>query len=185
MKGRATAHGWRRTAMRQRFPILSLILLPALAVLGLARAAPMAGALPVIPATQGHYLVGCGGCHGIQGRSGREVVPDLAGQVGYFLCTPEGRDYLVRLPNVAFANLSSEDLARMMNFVVFTFGGASVPANSRPYTTAEIAALRANPLRVADLHSYRAQIVRAVTRACPAAAGLHGYDVAQAAREGQ
>ncbi|GBQ29133.1 hypothetical protein AA12717_3155 [Gluconacetobacter sacchari DSM 12717] len=168
--------------MRLRFPILFLAILP---VQGPARAGPVASPLPVIPAVQGHYLMGCGGCHGIQGRSGREVVPDLAGQVGYFLCTPEGRDYLVRLPNVAFANLSSADLARMMNFVVFTFGGASVPANSRPYTTAEIAALRADPLRTADLHGYRDQIVRAVTRACPAAAALHGYDVAQAAREGQ
>ncbi|MFT8422915.1 MAG: hypothetical protein ABF665_15645 [Gluconacetobacter sp.] len=180
--------------MRHRSPILSLAAVPVLALpvvalsvlalLGLARAAPTAGALPVIPAVQGHYLMGCGGCHGIQGRSGREVVPDLAGQVGYFLCTPEGRDYLVRLPNVAFANLSSEDLARMMNFVVFTFGGASVPTNSRPYSTAEIAALRARPLRMADLHGYRDQVVRAVVQACPAAAGLHGYDVAQAARVG-
>ncbi|WP_157870982.1 hypothetical protein [Gluconacetobacter diazotrophicus] len=125
---------------------------------------------------------GLGGAR-IQGRSGRQVVPDLAGQVGYFLCTGQGRDYLVRLPNVAFANLSSHDLADMMNFVVFTLGGASVPPGGRPYTPDEIAALRAQPLRVADLHLYRDQVVRGVVRACPAARGLHEYDTAQAARE--
>jgi hypothetical protein len=165
-------------------------LLPAFGLLGLLAASaivpwrpPPARAMPVVPVVQGHYLVDCGGCHGVQGRSGRQVVPDLAGQVGYFLCTAQGRDYLVRLPNVAFANLSSRDLADMMNFVVFTFGGTSVPTGGRPYTPAEITALRARPLRVADLHGYRDRVVQGVIRACPAARGLHDYDTAQAARE--
>ncbi|MBB2156966.1 cytochrome c family protein [Gluconacetobacter diazotrophicus] len=166
----------------RRLPVLGLLAAIAAAPV-LAYGVPAPAGMPVVPMVQGHYLVGCGGCHGIQGRSGRQVVPDLAGQVGYFLCTGQGRDYLVRLPNVAFANLSSHDLADMMNFVVFTLGGASVPPGGRPYTPDEIAALRAQPLRVADLHLYRDQVVRGVVRACPAARGLHEYDTAQAARE--
>nr|WP_246395840.1 cytochrome c [Gluconacetobacter tumulisoli] len=141
------------------------------------------GTVPVVPVVQGRYLIGCGGCHGVQGRSGQRVVPDLAGQVGYFLCTPEGREYLVRLPNVAFANLSSQDLADMVNFVVFTFGHDSLPAGTKPYTAAEIARLRADPLRMADLHLYRDHVVRGVVRTCPRARALHDYDTAQAGRE--
>ncbi|WP_323992978.1 hypothetical protein [Nguyenibacter sp. L1] len=176
--------------MLSRVP-LSTLLLAVLAAAapprGLAQAStPLTpAAIPVVPAVQAHYLIGCGGCHGIQGRSGRQAVPDLAGQVGYFLCTPQGRDYLLRLPNVAFANLPAPDLARMMNFVVFTFGGTSVPAHTRPYTADEVAAARARPLRVADLHGYRAALVQAVVQACPAAAGLQEYDTAQAARSRQ
>ncbi|MBB2189084.1 hypothetical protein HLH34_03790 [Gluconacetobacter azotocaptans] len=167
-----------------RFPLLPVLgVLCALGLSVLPRSAPASGAMPVVPVVQGHYLVGCGGCHGVQGRSGRRVVPDLAGQVGYFLCTPQGRDYLVRLPNVAFANLSSQDLADMVNFVVFTFGRDSVPAGARPYTAVEIARLRADPLRIADLHGYRDRVVRGVIGACPQARELHDYDTAQAGRE--
>ena len=55
---------------------------------------------------QSIYLQHCGGCHGVQGISAPREVPDLRGQVGSFLCTADGRAYLVRLPNVALAPVS-------------------------------------------------------------------------------
>lgn len=134
---------------------------------------------PVVPAVQGHYLTGCGGCHGIQGHSGRMAVPDLAGAVGWFLCAPSGRDYLIRLPNVAFANLSDEDLTAMMNFIVFTFGKTTVPKGSLPFTTQEIAAARQHPFQGTSMHIYRDAVVRDVIRACSAASPLHDYDLGQ------
>lgn len=143
---------------------------------------PMAS-VPVLPGVQGNYLTGCGGCHGVQGHSGRSVVPDLAGHVGYFLCTPAGREYLIRLPNVAFANLSSADLATMMNFVVFRLGAGSAPQGAKPYTEEEVARLRAHPFREASLHMYRDEVVRGVAKACPRAADLHDYDLNLNSRE--
>ena len=44
-------------------------------------------------------------------------------------CTKDGRDYLIRLPNVAYSAIAdNQELAEMMNFVVFGLGGgASAP----------------------------------------------------------
>ena len=41
---------------------------------------------------QSNYLLGCGGCHGVEGHSNARRVPDLRDQVGYFLSTQAGRD---------------------------------------------------------------------------------------------
>jgi hypothetical protein len=98
-------------------------------------------------AAQAHYLESCGGCHGILGNSSKKEIPELRGAVGQFLCTRAGREYIVRLPNVAFAALDDRLLADVMNFVVFAMGGPSIPAGARPYSAAEVAVLRTQPLK--------------------------------------
>lgn len=139
---------------------------------------------PVLSQVRAHYLVGCGGCHGITGVSASDVVPDLKGQAGYFLCSPKGREYMIHLPNVAFSPLSSADLADLMNYVAFGLGGDSVPAGAHPYTAAEVARLRQAPFRNYSLQSYRLDVVRDVIHACPQAATvIHAYDLALDKRE--
>ncbi|GCE89151.1 hypothetical protein MSKU15_0752 [Komagataeibacter diospyri] len=139
---------------------------------------------PVLSQVRAHYLVGCGGCHGIAGVSASDVVPDLKEQAGYFLCSPKGREYMIHLPNVAFSPLSSADLADLMNYVAFGLGGHSVPAGARPYTAAEVARLREAPFRNYSLQSYRLDVVRDVIHACPQAATvIHAYDLALDKRE--
>ncbi|GBQ60709.1 hypothetical protein [Komagataeibacter swingsii] len=143
-----------------------------------------AGNGPVLSQVRAHYLVGCGGCHGITGVSASDVVPDLKEQAGYFLCSPKGREYMIHLPNVAFSPLSSADLADLMNYVAFGLGGKSVPAGARPYTAAEVAGLRQAPFRNYSLQSYRLDVVRDVIHACPQAATvIHAYDLALDKRE--
>lgn len=115
------------------------------------------------------YLLGCGGCHGEGGHSSPAIVPDLVGQVGYFMCTSAGRAYLIRLPNVAFARLSSADLARLMNFVVFDLGAGSAPAGARRFTAQEVRDLRREPLQPADFMTVRQNVVQGVVKACPRA----------------
>lgn len=114
---------------------------------------------PQFSKPQSNYLLGCGGCHGVNGVSNSRLVPELRDQVGYFLNTPEGREYLVRLPNVALAALTNRELAEVLNFMVFTIGGASVPANARSYTSAEVARLRKRPLNEVSLLGYRSQLI--------------------------
>jgi hypothetical protein len=122
------------------------------------------------------YLERCGGCHGIQGRSAPDLVPTLRGQVGYFLCMPEARAYLIRLPSVATAPISDRALADLMNFVVFDLGApAGIAAGSQKYTEAEVAAERARPLKDAPLASYRAQLVERMIVQCNAPATLRQY----------
>ena len=144
-------------------------------------AAPLAAAAPSLsqPAqatrAQTHYLVGCAGCHGIQGRSETRVVPQLRDRVGYFLCTDEGRGFAVRLPNVAFADANDAELADMMNFVMFGLGGES-SRGARPYTAAEVAELRARPLVRDQLLATRKSVIANLPERCRAVAGAYTPD---------
>lgn len=118
------------------------------------------------------YLRLCGGCHGIQGVSAPELVPTLKDEVGRFLCTPESRDYVVRLPNIALAPVSDAMLAQLLNFVVFGMGRASVPAGAPQYDAVEIARLRQRPI-TSDLYAYRQNILAEV-RGCARRRGVAG-----------
>jgi mono/diheme cytochrome c family protein len=115
--------------------------------------------VPVFTRPQSNYLLSCGGCHGENGVSNSRLVPDLRDQVGFYLNLPEGREYLVRLPNVAFSIMSDQELTDVLNFMVFHIGGASVPSHSAPYTIAEVARLRKQPLNEVSLVEYRNRLV--------------------------
>jgi hypothetical protein len=106
-----------------------------------------------------NYMLGCGGCHGIEGVSNPELVPELRGQVGYFLATRQGREYLVRLPNVAFYAVSDRELADVLNYMVFTIGGKGIPTSAKPYTASEVGSLRKAPLTEVSLIDYRNTLV--------------------------
>ncbi len=108
---------------------------------------------------RGDYLLGCGGCHGLDGVSNAKLVPQLRDQVGYFLTLKTGRDYLARVPNVAFSTASDQELAGLLNFMVFVIGGPSAPSRAKPYTAPEVARLRRHPLTEVSLVAYRRQLV--------------------------
>lgn len=129
---------------------------------------------PRIEATPGAYLLYCGGCHGINGHSSDTAVPSLKGQVDAFLCLPEGREYIVRLPNVAFAPLSDAQLAELMNFVV-ALGQTRVGKGDPPYTAAEVGALRRKPLLGQPVAGYRRDIVTKLLQTCGAPRSLLSY----------
>jgi hypothetical protein len=135
-------------------------------VLIAAVATAVAAETPRFSPAQSSYLEGCGGCHGIQGVSSEKDVPQLRYVVGRFLCTSAGRQYLIRLPNVAFANADDRLLASLMNYVVFDLGGGSAPEGAAPYSAAEVAALRRQPLKNQPLAQMRAQILTEATNAC-------------------
>jgi hypothetical protein len=126
------------------------------------------------------YLERCGGCHGIQGASAPSQVPSLRGQVGYFLCMPEARAYLIRLPSVATSPLSDRELADLMNFVVFDLGGAAgAPREYDKFTETEVHDLRQRPLKDAALTKYRAGLVEQLITRCNAPATLRQYSALQ------
>ena len=148
-------------------------------------AAPLAGLPPStrtvrlanrLPAAQVAYLTSCGGCHGIEGVSAPGKVPTLQGLTGSFLCTPQGRDFLVRLPDVALTTLSDRMLTQVMNFVVFDLGAPVAGGRpARPYTIAEVARLRREPLTDTGLTAYRNRVVVGLAARCEVPAALHVY----------
>jgi len=94
------------------------------------------------------YAENCEGCHGWAGVSVTEI-PALKGRIGYFTRIPEGRRYLMQVPNVALNPSSDEDIAAMMNWLLATFSREQLPAGFVPYTAEEVAGLRKARIDVA------------------------------------
>ena len=128
---------------------------------------PELAGLPELTIPQSDYVEHCSGCHGMQGDSAPAEIPVLRDRIGYFMCTQEGREYLIRLPNVAYSAIAdNQELADMMNFVVFGLGGASAPKGTKPFTAAEIAKLRTRALATESLIDARAEIVKGMIGRC-------------------
>ncbi len=115
--------------------------------------------VPTLTAGETHYMQSCGGCHGILGSSARGNVPELRGNVGRLMCTQAGREYIVRLPNVAFAGVDDSVLAEVLNYVIFSFGDASLPQDVKPYTAEEVGKLRREPNKNTNLWNLRQAIM--------------------------
>jgi mono/diheme cytochrome c family protein len=94
------------------------------------------------------YAENCQGCHGPAGVSVTEI-PTLAGRIGYFARIPEGRRYLVQVPNVALNPSSDQDIAELMNWLLHTYSRAELPPDFLPYSTEEVALLRKARIDVA------------------------------------
>lgn len=124
---------------------------------------------------QSDYVEHCGGCHGIQGVSAPAKVPQLRGRAGYYLCTPEAREYMARLPNVAHSATSDEQLADILNFVAFDLGQSGKAVVADRYTAAEVGRLRRSPLSGGDLVAMRARLVRQLIGKCRAPTSLMDY----------
>ncbi len=87
------------------------------------------------------YAENCQGCHGPQGVSVTEI-PTLAGRIGYFARSPEGRSYLIQVPNVALNPSSDEEIAALMNWLLYTYSGQQLPGDFKPYSASEVGLLR-------------------------------------------
>ena len=102
------------------------------------------------------YAANCQGCHGDLGSSAKEI-PTLVGRVGYFVRSPEGRRYLVQVPNVALNPRSDADIAAVLNWVLMTYSRAQLPAQFIPYTAQEVGELRKARI---DVLAERQRVVR-------------------------
>ncbi|WP_051378722.1 c-type cytochrome [Derxia gummosa] len=105
-----------------------------------------------------NYLLHCAGCHLADGAGKPDRgIPDMRGQIGHYLRTPDGRAYLAQVPGVANSALSNREIADVLTWMVPTFSRAEAPAASPPYTEAEVAALRASV--PADIPAERARVI--------------------------
>lgn len=139
---------------------------------------PLSIALSDPELAQWDYVEQCAGCHGVQGKSAPADLPELRNRVGYFMCTPQTRAYLIRLPNIAHSRiLDNAQLADMLNFVVFGLGGTSAPKGSRPFSADEVARERKLALVSVSLKAERAKHVEAAIRHCGAPASLRAMYV--------
>ncbi|MFK8050524.1 MAG: cytochrome c [Halioglobus sp.] len=92
-----------------------------------------------------NYQMHCQGCHTPDGIGGMSV-PDLRGEMGNFLQSQAGREYLVRVPGSANSVLSDEQLAEVLNWMLLKYAGASLSEDWRPYNAEEVGEYRSEPL---------------------------------------
>ena len=92
------------------------------------------------------YTLNCRGCHRADGSGTPHAVPQLARSMARFLSVEGGREYLARVPGVAQSALDDGAIAALLNWMLVRFDGERLDAGFRPYTAAEVARLRHDPL---------------------------------------
>jgi hypothetical protein len=118
----------------------------------LAAALCSAIAAPALADARSDYLLHCAGCHLVDGRGSPGSVPPLVDALGRIASSPEGRDYLARVPGAAQAPISDEALAAVLNWLLLEFNRETLAAGFKPLSGSEVARSRArvlaDPLRL-------------------------------------
>ena len=114
-----------------------------------------AAAVPASPAQD--YTLYCMGCHGAQAQGVPGKIPPLAGSVSLFMRTPEGRDYVLRVPGAANSALPDAQLAAVLNWIAASYGAQGEPPPA-PFTVDEVTRVRRTPL--VDVQARRREVVR-------------------------
>lgn len=96
--------------------------------------------------TRYNWVMHCQGCHRKDGTGSEGGAPNMVGVVATFLHTKEGRDFLGRVPGVAFASLPENEVANLLNWLVHEFDKGHLPKTFNPYTADEVKRLRLKPL---------------------------------------
>lgn len=110
-----------------------------------------------------NYMLHCQGCHGPQGTGTFDgAVPAMRGFLGHFLKVEQGREFLIRVPGSANAAMSDEELAEVINWLLPRISALQMPEDFEPYTAAEVARLRADPLQ--DVVSMRETLIARLAR---------------------
>nr|WP_295887434.1 hypothetical protein [uncultured Devosia sp.] len=130
-------------------------------------------AMPVVAAERSapvNYVLRCLGCH-LQDGTGLPSagIPDFVGKVGVFARSDNGRRYLLHVPGVINSGLGNKETADLLNYIMNTYAGESMPEAWKPFTADEVAVLRAQD--VGNVVSYRRQIAAELE--------AQGYDVAE------
>lgn len=107
---------------------------------GLAAAGAGSAASP-----QFNYILHCQGCHLADGAATPGKIPPLIG-TGRFLAVEGGREFLVRVPGVSLSIVPDDELAELINWMLYRFSADDVPADFEPYTAEEVGRYRQEPL---------------------------------------
>ncbi len=88
--------------------------------------------------------------------------------LGYFLHSEEGRKFIVRVPGVATSSLPDDQLTELVNWLLLTYSAEQLPRPFKPFSVAEVAALR--PDLEANPEKTRIRILRQIARDLPSLA---------------
>ena len=108
-----------------------------------------------------NYQLRCMGCHLADGSGQPGRVPSIRRSLVLFSTSPEGRDYVVRVPGVAQSPLSDQDTAVLLNWMARNLSDLKLPRGFTDYSAAEIHGLRDHPL--AEVNAIRARLWKTAT----------------------
>jgi hypothetical protein len=106
-----------------------------------------------------NYQLNCMGCHLADGSGQPGRVPSIRRSLALFSASPEGREYVIRVPGVAQSPLSNEDTAVLLNWMLRNLSDLPFPRVFPDYSAAEVHRLRSRPL--AQVTVMRALLIRA------------------------
>lgn len=105
-----------------------------------------------------NFVLKCVGCHLSDGTGmPASGIPDFVGKVGVFAAIPEGRAYLLHVPGVIGSSLTDGQIADVLNYIMDTWAGASLPNHYVPFDAAEVSALRKQD--IGNAVNYRRTVV--------------------------
>ena len=142
---------------------------PRLLTLAVALAAGVSAARVAASPAQ-DYTLYCSGCHGAQAQGVPGRIPPLAGSVSLFMRSPEGRDYMLRVPGAANSALPDAQLAAVLNWLAESYGTPGAPP-PKPFTVEEVTRVRRTPL--AAVQARRREVIRALAATGPAPAAQY------------
>ncbi len=111
-----------------------------------------------------NYALNCQGCHRSDGAGDPDSAPALAGHIAVFTRMEGGRAYLGRVPGVATSPLADDELAELLNWVLWRFDPEHMSAGFPPYGADEIGRLRRSPLRTEAATTRAALLARSDAR---------------------
>jgi mono/diheme cytochrome c family protein len=117
------------------------------------------------------YMLHCMGCHGTQAQGVPGKVPPLANSLTRFMRSPEGRNYVLRVPGAANSALSDGQLAAVLNWLATTFDKGAASSNLPAFTTEEVTRLRHTPL--VSVLAVRSAVVKNLAATGPAPAAQY------------
>jgi mono/diheme cytochrome c family protein len=112
------------------------------------------------------YMLNCMGCHGTEAQGVPSKVPPLANALSRFMRTPEGRNYVLRVPGAANSVLTDAQLAAVLNWLAITYDSNASANQSAPFTSTEVSLLRHQPL--ISVLATRSAVVRNLANTGPA-----------------
>jgi hypothetical protein len=110
------------------------------------------------------YMLHCMDCHGTEAQGVPGKIPPLANALTRFMRTPEGRNYVLRVPGAANSALPDAQLAAVLNWLAVTYDASQ--STIAPFTSEEVAKLRHTPL--VSVLAARSEVIRNLAATGPA-----------------
>ena len=112
-----------------------------------------------------NFQLNCMGCHLADGSGEPGRVPSIRRSLVLFSATPQGREFVIRVPGVAQSPLSDEDTAALLNWLARNLSDLALPSGFADYSAAEVQRSRSRPL--ARVSVLRARLMKAAASPSP------------------